>query len=131
VENPRLASSAPIIRDPQTPTVASAAGEATVGLSHGRHAERGPATPFDVLVPEAQPNGTPQSQRLFDRPDRVEFLDDRVVLFCAAGSRPQTFSYALRVTAAGEFILPPIQASCMYDPAVACLGAEGRVKTAK
>jgi uncharacterized protein YfaS (alpha-2-macroglobulin family) len=62
-----------------------------------------------------------------DEPDHVEFLDDRVVLFCSAGSEPSTFRYALRVIAAGTFALPPIQASCMYDESVACLGRAGRV----
>ncbi len=63
-----------------------------------------------------------------DEPDHVEFLDDRVVLFCTAGPQPSTFKYALRVIAAGEFALPPIQASCMYDDSVACLGTAGRVR---
>lgn len=62
-----------------------------------------------------------------DSPDHVEFLDDRVVLFCMADSHTRTFRYALRVITAGEFALPPIQASCMYDPAIACLGKAGRV----
>lgn len=62
-----------------------------------------------------------------DFPDHIEFLDDRVVLFCTADSHKRTFRYALRVITAGEFALPPIQASCMYDPAIACLGKAGRV----
>jgi hypothetical protein len=62
-----------------------------------------------------------------DLPDHVEFLDDRVVLFCSAASEPRTFKYSLRATTAGAFALPPIQASCMYDESVACLGKAGRV----
>jgi uncharacterized protein YfaS (alpha-2-macroglobulin family) len=62
-----------------------------------------------------------------DTPDHVEFLDDRVVLFCSVSSEKRTFRYALRVTTAGRFDLPPIQALCMYDPAVASLGKSGRV----
>ena len=62
-----------------------------------------------------------------NRPDHVEFLDDRVVLFSSASKNRQTFKYSLRVITAGEFTLPPIQASCMYEPAVASLGAEGKV----
>jgi uncharacterized protein YfaS (alpha-2-macroglobulin family) len=60
-------------------------------------------------------------------PDHVEFLDDRVVLFCTADSKTRLYRYAVRVITAGEFALPPIQASCMYDPSVACLGEAGRV----
>lgn len=59
-------------------------------------------------------------------PDHVEFLDDRVVLFCTAGPAKRIFRYALRATTAGRFHLPPIQASCMYDPAVASLGEPAR-----
>jgi len=62
-----------------------------------------------------------------DYPEHVEFLDDRVVLFCTADRQTRTFRYALRVITAGEFALPPVQASCMYDPGVACLGEPGRV----
>jgi uncharacterized protein YfaS (alpha-2-macroglobulin family) len=63
--------------------------------------------------------------------DHVEFLDDRVVLFCSAHDAMATFQYALRVTTAGEFAAPPIQASCMYDPSIASLGEAGRVKAEK
>jgi len=64
-------------------------------------------------------------------PDHVQFLDDRVVLFCTALPNSQTFTYALRAVAAGQFHLPPIQASCMYDPSAAALGKEGRVRVAR
>ena len=67
------------------------------------------------------------SLRQRNTPDRTEFLDDRVLLFCSANAKPRTFSYSLRVTTVGDFVLPPIQASCMYDPQLACLGAKGRV----
>lgn len=62
-----------------------------------------------------------------DMTDRVEFLDDRVILFCSANAQKRVFKYALRAIAAGAFAQPAIQASCMYDPAFACLGRSGRV----
>jgi uncharacterized protein YfaS (alpha-2-macroglobulin family) len=62
-----------------------------------------------------------------EQPDHVEFLDDRVVLFCTADSEPRTYRYALRAISAGTFAKPPIQGSCMYDPSVACLGTAGQV----
>jgi hypothetical protein len=129
VENPRLATSAPIARDESAAGVVPAASEVPVTLRPSRHGGLRPTLSGEILAPDASAGGAP-AERIFDRPDHVEFLDDRVVLFCSAGPKVQTFSYALRVTAAGEFVLPPIQASCMYDPAVACLGAEGKVKTA-
>ncbi|MBN1818254.1 MAG: hypothetical protein JW828_12920 [Sedimentisphaerales bacterium] len=60
-------------------------------------------------------------------PEHIEFLDDRVVLFCTATQHTQIFTYSLRVVTAGQFDAPPIQASCMYDPAVAAMGPIGRV----
>jgi uncharacterized protein YfaS (alpha-2-macroglobulin family) len=117
VENPRLATSAT-----QVPP-------ALFGRSH----EDDPATDEDEDADtDAAPAPTADApRRAFDRPDHVEFLDDRVVLFCEAGSNPRVFSYAVRVTAAGDFDLPPIQASCMYDPAAACLGKAGRTKATR
>jgi uncharacterized protein YfaS (alpha-2-macroglobulin family) len=58
---------------------------------------------------------------------RVQFLDDRVVFFVSAGRQPRSWRYAVRVTTAGEFSQPPIQASCMYDPLVASTHGGGRV----
>jgi hypothetical protein len=61
------------------------------------------------------------------RPDHIELLDDRVVLFCSVSKNKRIFRYALRATTAGLFDLPPIQASCMYDPSIASLGKTGTV----
>ena len=79
-----------------------------------------PAGPIkgEELAAHDGPEAGPQT----DVPDRIEFLDDRVVLFATAGGKEQIFRYALRVTSAGQFAAPAIQASCMYDPAVASLG---------
>lgn len=60
--------------------------------------------------------------------DRVEFLDDRVVLFSSAGLRTRSFHYAIRVTTAGSFAVPPVQASCMYDATIASLSGGGRIE---
>ncbi len=64
-------------------------------------------------------------------PDHVEFLDDRVVVFTSVGREPRTFKYALRVIAEGEFALPPIQASCMYDADYASVHGAGRVQVSR
>ena len=126
VENPRLATSAtqipaaifsrPPNEDPDTEEDEDA----------GRDANSAPIAGLDLSG-----EGPSPARRAFDKPDHVEFLDDRVVLFCAAGTTERVFSYAIRVTAAGDFDVPPIQASCMYDPAAACLGKGGRMKAAK
>ncbi len=62
-----------------------------------------------------------------EAPDRVEFLDDRVVLFCSVGSTRRVFRYALRVVTPGTFVVPPVEASCMYDVAFASINGGGEV----
>ncbi|MDF1839139.1 MAG: hypothetical protein P1V35_14825, partial [Planctomycetota bacterium] len=59
------------------------------------------------------------------RADRVEFREDRVVIFASARRSAATFRYNLRATLAGEYAVPPIQASSMYDPGYGSLGAPG------
>ncbi|MCA9000551.1 MAG: hypothetical protein KDB61_01415, partial [Planctomycetes bacterium] len=54
--------------------------------------------------------------------DRVEFREDRVVIFASAQHQAATFRYAARATLAGSYKVPPVQASSMYDPGFASLG---------
>ncbi len=63
--------------------------------------------------------------------DHVEFRDDRVLVFTTVTTQPRTFSCWLRVTSAGAFELPPVQASCMYDPAFASVHGAGRVEVSE
>jgi len=79
-----------------------------------------PTGPIKGEMDAERDESAPEPQT--DIPDRIEFLDDRVVLFATARAGEQIFRYALRVTSAGRFAVPAIQASCMYDPAVASLG---------
>ena len=75
---------------------------------------------FTVSAGDPYPNGA--------LPERVEFLDDRVVLFDHLTRRGRTYRYALRVTSPGVFELPPVQASCMYDPSFASIHGRGSLK---
>ncbi len=61
-------------------------------------------------------------------PDRTEFRDDRVILFVSASKISASYRYALRVISAGSYQLPPIQASCMYDPSFASINGGGKVE---
>ncbi|MES2790202.1 MAG: MG2 domain-containing protein, partial [Planctomycetota bacterium] len=63
--------------------------------------------------------------------DHVEFLDDRVVLFTPAYQGLKTFHYSLRAVAAGKFVSPPIQASCMYSTDYASVHGVGTVEISK
>jgi len=60
--------------------------------------------------------------------DRVEFLDDRVLLFTSVGREKLTFSWFLRVVSAGDFTIPPVQASCMYLPELSSISGEGAME---
>ena len=54
--------------------------------------------------------------------DRVEFLDDRVLIYGTAAPQPVVFRYAARAVAAGTYEWSPVQAEAMYDPEVSSLG---------
>jgi uncharacterized protein YfaS (alpha-2-macroglobulin family) len=109
-ENPRLVSSAAIAAAPPDIIPAPAPGE-----------------PMGEIMPEPSRSPDPPGNEIVNEADRVEFLDDRVILFTTASRERRVFHYALRVTTAGEFIVPPIQASCMYDDTIASLGEPSRV----
>jgi len=61
-------------------------------------------------------------------PDRLEFLDDRVITFTSVERKERVYQYALRAVTAGSFEVPPIQASSMYDPTLASLQLGTRVE---
>ena len=99
---------------------------------------RGESVP-NVAVVDALPGGlevenpalataVPWTGAAGDVPDRVEFLDDRVLLFASAGAEPRVFRYALRAVASGRFALPAVQASSMYDAGLASVHGAGEVQ---
>lgn len=61
-------------------------------------------------------------------PDLVQFLDDRVLIFASAEKKSQTFRYHIRAVTAGDFVVPPIEATCMYDSTIASLQTAGQVE---
>lgn len=60
--------------------------------------------------------------------DRVQFLDDRVLIFATATPTAATFRYALRAVTEGQFAQPAIQASCMYDETLTSIHGAGRIE---
>ena len=64
-------------------------------------------------------------------PQRVEFRDDRVLLFTSASQAARTYRYSLRVITAGSFVIPPVEASCMYDGRFASLNGGGTAAVGK
>lgn len=62
------------------------------------------------------------------RPDHQDNRDDRLLLFTNLSSGTvRHFYYSLRAIAAGDFVVPPVAAECMYNPLVAAAGSHGRV----
>ncbi len=60
--------------------------------------------------------------------DHVQFLDDRIIVFGTATPHGQKFRYALRAVTDGDFTLPPIQASCMYNESISSTHGANRVR---
>jgi uncharacterized protein YfaS (alpha-2-macroglobulin family) len=48
----------------------------------------------------------------------VDVRDDRVLLFVREVEGRRSFRYAARAVTPGEYVCPPVQAECMYDPNV-------------
>ena len=66
------------------------------------------------------------------RPDYMDIRDDRMLLFTnLPRQREQKFYYALRAVTVGEFILPPVAAEAMYDPAKSSVANSGSVTVLK
>jgi len=63
------------------------------------------------------------------RPDYMDIRDDRMLLFTNLPlQKERKFYYALRAVTVGEFVLPPITAEAMYDPAKSSVANSGSVK---
>ncbi|NQT53722.1 alpha-2-macroglobulin family protein [bacterium] len=62
-------------------------------------------------------------------PDRVEMRDDRLLLFTTVGSsKTYHYRYVVRAVTQGTFALPPVSASCMYDPGIASAHGAGHIQ---
>ena len=62
-------------------------------------------------------------------PDHIDIRDDRLLLFAdLPNAKDLYYRYAVRAVTKGEFELPPISASCMYDPSIVSVNGQGKVK---
>lgn len=62
-------------------------------------------------------------------PDHIDIRDDRLLLFTdLPNTKDLYYRYAARAVTKGEFTLPPISASCMYDPSIVSVNGQGKVK---
>ncbi|MBQ6246187.1 MAG: hypothetical protein IJK04_04930, partial [Kiritimatiellae bacterium] len=65
--------------------------------------------------------------------DHVEFRDDRVLLFSGRIGRGKTYTwhYSARAVSAGDYVVPAVQASAMYDPRIVARGEHSRLTVVK
>ena len=63
----------------------------------------------------------------------TEFRDDRVLIFSGSlePGKTYTWHYSARAVSAGEYVVPAVQASAMYDPRRVGRGAPSRLKVGK
>jgi uncharacterized protein YfaS (alpha-2-macroglobulin family) len=63
------------------------------------------------------------------RPDYMDIRDDRMLLFISLPRQEmKKYHYAARAVTVGEFVLPPVAAEAMYDPAKSSVANSGRLK---
>ena len=60
--------------------------------------------------------------------DYVDIREDRVVYYGDFGSSVRELSYKVKLTAAGEFVIPPSYAESMYDRSIRAISASGRFR---
>jgi hypothetical protein len=57
-----------------------------------------------------------------------DIRDDRILLFVnLPAKKKQHYYYGIRVIAAGDFVVPPVAAECMYNPLIAGAASSGRI----
>jgi uncharacterized protein YfaS (alpha-2-macroglobulin family) len=60
--------------------------------------------------------------------DNSDIRDDRLLIFATVSqSRELVFYYSLRAVSAGEFVVPPVAAECMYNPLIGGAASSGRI----
>ncbi|PCI51798.1 MAG: alpha-2-macroglobulin [Moraxellaceae bacterium] len=60
------------------------------------------------------------------RADYVDVREDRVVYYGDFGSSVRELSYKVKLSAAGEFVIPPTYAESMYDRSIRAISAAGK-----
>jgi hypothetical protein len=55
----------------------------------------------------------------------IDIREDRLLVFFDRIESRTTYSYSLRAVSRGSFVLPPLAADAMYDPAFSAITATG------
>ncbi|MFO7768190.1 MAG: MG2 domain-containing protein, partial [bacterium] len=63
------------------------------------------------------------------RPDYMDIRDDRILLYTdLEQGEAKRFYYSVRAVTAGDFLLPPVWAECMYDPGLNSVSGSGSLR---
>jgi alpha-2-macroglobulin len=62
-----------------------------------------------------------------------EKRDDRIIVFAGteAGKAPASYCYAVRAITPGSYVLPPLEAECMYNSDIFFVGSESVLEIRK
>ncbi|MBF0244648.1 MAG: hypothetical protein HQL31_05200 [Planctomycetes bacterium] len=61
-------------------------------------------------------------------PEHVERRDDRLLIFASILPGQGSYRYLVRAVTPGEWILPAVDASCMYDPDIQSTHGAGQIR---
>ena len=62
-------------------------------------------------------------------PNHIDIRDDRFLMFTDLPSTNEIhYRYIVRAVTKGDFILPAISATCMYDPTIVSVSGQGKIQ---
>lgn len=87
----------------------------------------------NIVIVDLLPGGfeVVQSSIRENNMDYVDIREDRVVFFGNATSNTQELVYRIKATNIGEYLVPPIYATSMYNPNVQATGESGKISITK
>jgi len=65
------------------------------------------------------------------RADYMDVREDRVVYYGSFDSKVRELTYRVKLTSAGEFVIPPSYAESMYDRSIRSISKGGTFKVTK
>lgn len=80
----------------------------------------------NAVISDLLPGGfIPLSDTLTGAPEFSEIHEDRVLIYTSLSRTPTVFTYSAQMTVAGQFAVPPISASDMYNSGLTTTGTTG------
>ena len=79
-------------------------------------------------TPETEANASEaKNDKPLWQPEFADRREDRIVLYGTISTEPQVYRYRLKPTVRGDFVVPPVMAESMYDPAVLARGVASKL----